>query len=153
MSKRRTYAQIRLQKDLEEMAQNSDAKVMFPNPNDIMHFHVRIRPVSGIWANHNFDFKFDIEEDWPIQRPLIHILTKVWHPNIDEEGSICLDVIRERYSPVYTISKIVESLLFLFINPNPYSPLNEEAAMQFINSMDEFKKTANEYMNEYCPKD
>ena len=148
--KKSSPAKIRLQKDLEQMAEISDAKVSFPDENDIMHFIVRIRPIAGIWANHNFDFKFDISEDWPIERPSITILTKIWHPNIDEEGNICLDIIKENYSPVLTISKIVETLLFLFMEPNPYSPLNTEAANQYIDSLDDFKEKAMEYMDEFC---
>ena len=143
-------AKIRLQKDLEEVNQTSDAVVTFPDPNDIMHFNLRIRPISGYWANHNFDFRFDISEDWPIEKPSITILTKVWHPNIDEEGNICLNIIKENYTPVLSISKIVATLYFLFIEPNPYSPLNNEAANQLINSPDDFKEKVEEYMEEYC---
>ena len=135
------------------MSESQDVKVSFQNPNDVMHFIVRIRPISGIWANHNFDFKFDISEDWPIDRPKIMLLTKIWHPNIDEEGNICLDIIRDRYSPVLTISQIAQGLLFLFNCPNPLSPLNEEAATQLMSSPEDFREKAEEYMEEYCQED
>ena len=76
-------------------------------------------------------------------------VTKVYHPNIDLEGNVCLNILREDWKPglddrqprvstlvyqdsffvsVLTINSIVYGLQYLFLEPNPEDPLNKEAA-------------------------
>lgn len=52
----------------------------------------------------------------------------VYHPNIDLEGNVCLNILREDWKPVLTINSIVYGLQYLFLEPNPEDPLNKEAA-------------------------
>ncbi len=56
---------------------------------------------------------------------------QVYHPNIDLEGKICLNILREDWKPVLSISSVIYGLQFLFLDPNPDDPLNKEAAQQF----------------------
>lgn len=58
----------------------------------------------------------------------------MYHPNIDLEGNICLNILREDWKPVLSISSIVYGLQFLFLDPNPEDPLNKEAAARFRDS-------------------
>ncbi len=44
---------------------------------------------------------------------------QVYHPNIDHEGKICLNILREDWKPVLSISSVVYGLQFLFLDPNP----------------------------------
>ncbi len=53
---------------------------------------------------------------------------QVYHPNIDLEGNVCLNILREDWKPVLTINAIVYGLQYLFLEPNPDDPLNKEAA-------------------------
>ena len=53
---------------------------------------------------------------------------QVYHPNIDLEGNVCLNILREDWKPVLTINAIVYGLQYLFLEPNPEDPLNREAA-------------------------
>ena len=55
----------------------------------------------------------------------------MYHPNIDLEGKICLNILREDWKPVLSISSIVYGLQFLFLDPNADDPLNKEAAVAF----------------------
>jgi len=52
----------------------------------------------------------------------------VYHPNIDLEGNVCLNILREDWKPVLSISSIIYGLQYLFLDPNPEDPLNKEAA-------------------------
>uniref|UniRef100_A0A8C0FQJ6 NEDD8-conjugating enzyme UBC12 n=1 Tax=Bubo bubo TaxID=30461 RepID=A0A8C0FQJ6_BUBBB len=52
----------------------------------------------------------------------------VYHPNIDLEGNVCLNILREDWKPVLTINSIIYGLQYLFLEPNPEDPLNKEAA-------------------------
>jgi len=52
----------------------------------------------------------------------------VYHPNIDLEGNVCLNILREDWKPVLSINSIVYGLQYLFLDPNPEDPLNQDAA-------------------------
>ena len=50
---------------------------------------------------------------------------KIYHPNIDLDGNVCLNILREDWKPVLTINSIVYGLQYLFLEPNPEDPLNK----------------------------
>lgn len=144
----------RLQKDLDDLQYLKDeCQLRFPNVNDIQHFILRIKIFQGIYRNHKFDFSFDIPDDWPFTQPTVKILTKCWHPNLTLEGDVCLNILRNNYVPTLTLQTYVPSLQFLFNEPNPTDPLNKEAAAQYSQNFPAFKLKAEEFMEQYCPKD
>ena len=53
-----------------------------------------------------------------------------WHPNIDMEGNVCLNILRAEWTPVLDIHAVINGLCFLFYEPNPNDPLNQDAAKQ-----------------------
>ena len=61
--------------------------------------------------------------------PKVMCNTKIYHPNIDYEGHVCLNILRDQdWTPVMTITQVVQGISFLFYEPNPIDPLNKEAA-------------------------
>jgi Ubiquitin-conjugating enzyme len=55
----------------------------------------------------------------------ITFLTPCWHPNVDEHGNICLDILKEKWSAAYSVLSILQSLQSLLGDANPDSPLNQ----------------------------
>jgi ubiquitin-conjugating enzyme E2 M len=146
--------QIRVQHDLDDFNPSAypGVTITLPDPNDLQSFIVRLQPSQGIWAGGNFDFKFTIPDDFPFERPSVRCETRVWHPNIEETGAVCLNILRDNYTPVTSIGHLVVGLQFLFDEPNPLSPLNQEASQQFASNRAAFEIRAREYMRLYCPK-
>lgn len=66
-------------------------------------------------------------------------MVQVYHPNIDLEGKICLNILREDWKPVLSISSVIYGLQFLFLDPNPDDPLNKEAAQMFTENPRQFE--------------
>eukprot|EP01024_Parvocaulis_polyphysoides_P053081 TRINITY_DN5275_c0_g1_i2.p4 TRINITY_DN5275_c0_g1~~TRINITY_DN5275_c0_g1_i2.p4 ORF type:complete len:122 (-),score=15.56 TRINITY_DN5275_c0_g1_i2:326-691(-) len=88
-------------------------------------------PDDGVYKNGCFQFDFNIAHGYPHEAPKVKCLTKVYHPNIDLEGNICLNILREDWKPVLNINQILWGLQYLFLEPNPDDPLNKDAAEYF----------------------
>jgi len=67
------------------------------------------------------------------------LCSQVFHPNIDLDGNICLNILREDWKPVLSINSVIYGLNFLFLDPNPEDPLNKEAAEMFQNNQRAFE--------------
>lgn len=107
-----------------------------------------IVPDDGIWKNHPHEFEINIPKEYPNKPPKIICKTRIWHPNIDENGLVCLRVLSVDFNPRLGLNYIFYGLLLLFnelLSPN--DPLNHEAAKQFIEQPQEFLRKANNYMN------
>ena len=57
---------------------------------------------------------------------LTYLLVAVYHPNINLEGNVCLNILREDWKPVLDINAVIYGLIYLFYEPNPEDPLNHE---------------------------
>lgn len=67
-------------------------------------------------------------------------MKKIFHPNLDLDGKVCLNILREDWKPVSSLKDIMFGLLFLFLTPNPSDPLNKEAAELMLKDKNEFSK-------------
>eukprot|EP00298_Acanthocystis_sp_HF-20_P027667 c5873_g1_i1.p1 GENE.c5873_g1_i1~~c5873_g1_i1.p1 ORF type:complete len:180 (+),score=34.30 c5873_g1_i1:35-574(+) len=122
-------AQLRVQKDMSKLELPGTCKIEFPNgPDDIMNFNITISPEEGYYKGASFVFSFAIPPEYPHVAPKVLCTTKIFHPNIDWEGKICLNILREDWKPILDIGSVVYGLNFLMMDPNPEDPLNKEAA-------------------------
>lgn len=129
---------IRIQAELAELELPPKGLIEFPDPKNLMEFLITLSPDEGYWRGGKFQFRFTIKPMYPHDAPKVKCLTAVYHPNIDAEGNVCLNILREDWKPVLSISAVVYGLLSLFIEPNPNDPLNQEAAELLRNNKGEF---------------
>ena len=78
-----------------------------------------------------FQLELFLPDDYPMCPPKIRFLTRIYHPNIDRLGRICLDVLKNNWSPALQIRTILLSIQALLGAPNPEDPLNEAVAKQW----------------------
>ena len=116
------------------------AKIDFPNPNDLTAFIVTISPDSGYWKGATYDFTFAIPPHYPHSPPKVDCTTKIYHPNIDLQGKVCLNILREDWRPVLDINSVIYGLIYLFYEPNPDDPLNHEAAELYRKDIKQFER-------------
>lgn len=123
----RTPARIRLDRDLDnlELPPCVTLKDMDYDPAVLL---IYVSPDEGYYKGGTFEFRLEFSNDYPIRPPRVACLTKLFHPNIDLRGRVCLNILREAWTPVLDLQSIVIGLLFLFLEPNDKDPLNKEAA-------------------------
>ncbi|CAB9512340.1 Probable NEDD8-conjugating enzyme Ubc12-like [Seminavis robusta] len=130
-AKKRTPGEIRIQKDIAELDGGDVANISFPNPNDLTTFAVSVSPDTGYWTGATYHFTLTIPPHYPHSPPKVECQTKIYHPNIDLQGKVCLNILRQDWKPVLDINAVIYGLLYLFYEPNPDDPLNKEAAELF----------------------
>ncbi|WFD37908.1 NEDD8-conjugating protein ubc12 [Malassezia japonica] len=121
-------AQLRVQKDLTELELPSTMQTQFPNPSDTMNFTLTITPDEGMYKGGAFRFTIAINNNYPHDPPKVKCVQKLYHPNLDLEGNVCLNILREEWNPILNLNSVLVGLQFLFLDPNPDDPLNKEAA-------------------------
>ncbi|EFJ13953.1 hypothetical protein SELMODRAFT_121306 [Selaginella moellendorffii] len=115
--------------DISELNLAKSTSIRFPNgKDDLLNFEITIGPDEGYYHGGLFVFTFQVSGIYPHEAPKVKCKTKIYHPNIDLEGNVCLNILREDWKPVLSINSIIYGLQYLFLDPNPEDPLNQEAA-------------------------
>jgi len=140
--KKVTAAQLRVQRDLNELSLGNTMKTTFPNPDDILNFTLTIDPDEGMYKGGSFSFTFVINQNFPHDPPKVKCTQKIYHPNIDLEGNVCLNILREDWKPVLNLNAVIVGMQFLFLEPNASDPLNKEAAEDLRTNRDGFRRNA-----------
>jgi len=132
---------IRMQKDVSELKTEKGVEMDFYNgKEDLMNFKVKISPMEGMYKGGKFIFDFKISDNYPHEPPKVRCSTQVYHPNIDMEGAVCLNILREDWKPVLTLQSVIMGLQFLMADPNPDDPLNKDAAKLMNADPDRFER-------------
>ena len=85
-------------------------KTSFPDPNDILNFTLTIEPDEGMYKGGSFYFNFAINQNFPHDPPKVKCTQKIYHPNIDLEGNVCLNILREDWKPVLNLNAVIVGL-------------------------------------------
>ena len=127
---------------------------LVPNPNksDIMNFKMVYTPDSeSYWYGGKYEFTFSVPDKFPFDPPKVMCLTKIYHPNIDYQGNVCLNILRDDWKPTFTVSSCVVGVYYLFVAPNPNDPLNHEAANVMRENLETFKSNVKKTLRGgYC---
>lgn len=104
---------------------------------------------GGMWKIH-----VEIPDQYPYKSPSIGFETKIFHPNIDEHsGSVCLDVINQTWSPMFTMCHIFETFIPQLLNyPNAADPLNGDASSLYLNDRKGYDEKVKYYVHKYANK-
>jgi ubiquitin-conjugating enzyme E2 D len=88
--------------------------------------------------------------DYPFKPPKVQFITKIYHPNINSNGSICLNILTDQWSPALTISKVLLSIRSLLTYANPDDPLVPDIANIYKADRPKYDATAREWTRKYA---
>jgi len=138
--KKASAALLRVQKDMSEMEPIPGTELQLVDDNNLMTFNVICRPSEGLYTGAEFKFVVNVPQSYPYDAPKVTCETLIYHPNIDWEGHVCLNILRADWKPVLNLGSVLFGLLTLFLEPNPEDPLNKEAAQLMIDKPKEFER-------------
>eukprot|EP00056_Hartaetosiga_gracilis_P001647 m.46515 g.46515 ORF g.46515 m.46515 type:complete len:149 (-) comp10722_c2_seq3:293-739(-) len=98
------------------------------------------RPPQTPFEDGVFRLSMEFTEEYPQKAPVVKFLTKIFHPNVYPDGSICLDILQNRWSSTYHVLSVLTSIQSLLGDPNADSPANNNAAELCVNNTDEYER-------------
>ncbi|KPJ00328.1 PREDICTED: NEDD8-conjugating enzyme UBE2F-like [Papilio xuthus] len=144
-----------LVKEVQEMNENlpTTCSVHFEDPNVLSEFILTVTPDEGYWLGGKFKFSVFVTEDYNMAPPKVKCLTRLWHPNINVDGDICLSLLRQTsidehgWAPTRRLKDVVWGLNSLFTDLlNFDDPLNIEAAEMYKQNKVEFQVKVQQYI-------
>uniref|UniRef100_A0A3B4U7R1 E2 NEDD8-conjugating enzyme n=1 Tax=Seriola dumerili TaxID=41447 RepID=A0A3B4U7R1_SERDU len=174
-----------LTKEVAELEANlpSTCKASFPDEDKLHHFQLAVSPAlcfepqwpntfvrlrngdstaatvwdEGYYQSGRFQFEIDVPEAYNMVPPKVRCLTRIWHPNITENGEICLSLLREHsidgtgWAPTRTLKDVVWGLNSLFTDLlNFDDPLNIDAAEHHLRDKEDFRNKVQDYIKHYA---
>ena len=142
----------RITKELENLKADPPANCSAgPIEDDIFHWQGTLMgPSDSPYEGGVFMMDIEFPADYPFKPPKVTFETKIYHPNINSSGGICLDILKDQWSPALTISKVLISICSLLCDPNPDDPLVPDIARLYIRNPDKYNKTAQLWTIQYA---
>ena len=145
----------RLTRELKIVTQDPPANCTAgpKNDNDLTEWEAIIFGPDGTpFTGGIFRLFIKFTDEYPIKPPKIKFLTSIFHPNIDRNGNICLDILKENWTPALTISNVLLSICSLLGDPNPNDPLEKDIALMYINDKQKYLALAQNYTMKFATK-
>eukprot|EP00051_Salpingoeca_urceolata_P031241 m.493932 g.493932 ORF g.493932 m.493932 type:complete len:173 (+) comp38867_c0_seq1:79-597(+) len=137
-SKAKGSVSKRLQQELMTLMMSGDASISaFPDGDNMLKWIANITgPNSTVYEGLSFKLTLAFPSDYPYTAPTVKFETPCYHPNVDEYGNICLDILKDQWSALYDVRTVLLSIQSLLGEPNNDSPLNGHAASLWANQVD-----------------
>ncbi|VDN02046.1 unnamed protein product [Thelazia callipaeda] len=132
-------------------------RLHFPSTSALHHMELTVSPVEGIYQGGVFKFVITVPPEYNNVPPVVKCLTRVWHPNITEEGAICLSLLRQNsidgygWMPTRRLIDVVLGLDSLFTDLIDFDDaLNAAAAQQWSTNKEAYITKVREYIMRFC---
>jgi ubiquitin-conjugating enzyme E2 D/E len=125
-----------------------------PKNDDLINWEATIiGPKGSPFEGGVFHLTIKFPNNYPFKPPDVKFSTMVYHPNINKRGDICLDILKDQWSPALSISKVLLSICSLLTDPNPNDPLEPEVARVYKDNKLQYEITARKWTEQYAQGD
>ncbi|KAF8623767.1 hypothetical protein AX15_006209 [Amanita polypyramis BW_CC] len=107
-------------------------------------------PQGSVYEGGVFNIEIVLATDYPFSAPKVLFRTRIYHMNISEQGNICIDILKNNWSPALSLFKVMLSLSSLLTDPNPKDPLVPSIATQYLRNRKLHDSTAREWTEKYA---
>ena len=138
----------RIRKEIEDMKKTppDNCSAGPVDENDLFIWRATILgPEGSPYQNGLFNLSITLPPDYPFKAPKIIFTTKIYHCNVNSNGAICLDILKDNWSPALTISKALLSICSLMDDPNPNDPLVPDIANLFVKDRERHNQNARNF--------
>ena len=145
-------AENRIRKELEDITADPPSNCSAGmEGDDLYSWEATVMgPQGSVYEGGVFHLSIKFPQNYPFSPPKVRFLTRIYHPNINLSGGICLDVLKDNWSPALTISKLLLSISSLLTDPNPDDPLVPEISDMYVKNRLKFDLTAREWTQFYA---
>ncbi|XP_065054720.1 ubiquitin-conjugating enzyme E2 L3-like [Rhopilema esculentum] len=145
----------RLTKELNDI-RNSGLKVFRQiqvDESNILYWQGLIVPDKVPYNKGAFKIEINFPAEYPFKPPKVTFKTKIYHPNIDEKGQVCLPIISpENWKPATKTEQVIQALVALVHDPEPEHPLRADLAEEYTRNRRQYEKNAEEFTKKYAEK-
>lgn len=142
----------RIQKELQDLTSDPPTNCSAgPLAEDMFNWQATIMgPEGSPYAGGVFFMNINFPADYPFKPPKVSFSTKIYHCNVNSNGAICLDILKDQWSPALTINKVLLSISSLLTDPNPNDPLVPDIAKLYLHERGRHDKMAREWVQKYA---
>lgn len=135
----------RIQNEVKTLKSNTEeyGKMFSVNMvgDDMYHWHaILIGPQDSLYQGYNFKLDIVLPVDYPYSPPRVKFITPIQHVNVNNDGDICLDILKNNWIPSQNIRSILISIRLLLAEPNPEDPFNSDLATLYRTNKDNYIK-------------
>lgn len=142
----------RIQKELAEITIDPPPNCSAGPKGDNMYEWVStiLGPPGSVYEGGVFFLDIHFSADYPFKPPKVTFRTRIYHCNINSQGVICLDILKDNWSPALTISKVLLSICSLLTDCNPADPLVGSIATQYTQNRTEHDRVARQWTKRFA---
>lgn len=148
-------ASRRLQKELSDLQKSTvkSFRNVCVDETNMLLWRVLLVPDNPPYNKGAFHIEINFPAEYPFKPPKVLFKTKIYHPNIDEQGQVCLPIIQaEHWKPATKTEQVIQALVALVNDPEPEHPLRTDLAHEFSDDHKRFLKNAEEFTKKNAAK-
>jgi len=145
----------RLQRELQDIrkANPPSFRDIVVDDSNILHWTGLLVPDCAPYSKGAFRIEIIFPVEYPFKPPKVTFKTKIYHPNVDEKGQVCLPIVTaENWKPATKTDQVINALLSLINEPEPAHPLREDLAKEYFKDRKKFMKNAEDFTKKHGEK-
>ena len=152
-------AKKRLQKEIAQLLRDPpDGVVCYPVGDSVTELEAKVQPMENTpYSQGVFKLAIACGDHYPNEPPSVRFVTPVYHPNIDSEGRICLNLLKMPpkgcWAPSFSLAAVLRGIQILLAQPNPDDPLMTDITDEYRTDYSRFVQKATEWTRRYAMAD